>query len=72
MFADAILDRIVHTAIRFELKRWKNEKKLLFLWYMEDDDKKWMDVGDRPFFSSTKFLKEEIVYENTNYHAAVN
>ena len=39
---------------------------------MEDDDKKWMDVGDQPFFSSTKFLKEEIVYENTNYHAAVN
>lgn len=32
----------------------------------------WMWVGDRPFFSSTKFLKEEIVYENTNYHAAVN
>jgi len=45
MFADVILERIVHTAIRFELKRWKNEKKLLFLWYMEDDDKKWMDVG---------------------------
>ena len=30
----------------------------------------WM--GDRPFFPSTKFLKEEIVYESTNYHAAVN
>ena len=39
---------------------WKMMTKSEWMW------------GDRPFFSSTKFLKEEIVYENTNYHATVN